>query len=295
MPFVATAEVRSFTRAAVRLGVTPSAISKAISKLESELGVRLLHRTPRTVALTHEGELFYRECQSALANLRNARDGVSTAQRQPQGTLRVSLPLGLGEVVFMPALPKLLSRYPGLSLQASLTDRNVDLVGEKYDAVVRIGNHTAPGLVKRDLPSVRWATVASPLYLARRGVPENPQALASHNCLRLLIHKGPPQTWSFAAPRGKAQQLETAGNLTSDHPGGLLQAALAGLGVIQVHHYIVAGSLAEGRLVEVLANHAPPPLPMQLLFRNGQARTANSQAFTQLVNELLAPARNGFS
>lgn len=279
----------------MRLGVTPSAISKAISKLESELGVRLLNRTPRTVALTHQGELFYRECQSALANLRNARDGASTSQRQPRGTLRVSLPLGLGEIVFMPALPKLLSRYPGLSLQASLTDRNVDLVAENFDAVVRIGDHQGSGLVQRDLPSVRWTTVASPLYLARRGVPDNPQALASHNCLRLLVHRGPPQPWIFAAPRGKAQQLEINGNLTSDHPGGLLQAALAGLGMIQVHHYIVAGALAEGRLVEVLANHAPPPLPMSLLFRNGHARTANSQAFTQLVQELLSPARNGFS
>src|SRR4051812_40485548 len=121
MPFVATVEARSFTRAARTLGVTPSAVSKAITKLESELGVQLLVRSARVVSLTEEGASFYRECRNAVASVRIARESASQAQATPRGVLRVSLPLALGELVIMPALPRLLARHPGLSIETMLT------------------------------------------------------------------------------------------------------------------------------------------------------------------------------
>lgn len=287
MPFVATAEARSLTGAARRLGVTPSAVSKAIARLEAELGARLLNRTARTVTLTDEGTLFYRECRSAVAGVSSARAALADAQGSPRGMLRVSLPVALGELVIMPALGRLLGRFPGLSLEALLTDRLVDLTAENVDVVVRIGRAMPSGLARRRLPSVRWVTVASPAYLARRRAPVVPQDLAEHNCLQFILPKGVPQPWSLRSQAAPSAPVTTRGNLSSDHPGGLVQAALAGLGLLQVHRYIVAHALREGRLVEVLEDHAPPALPANLLFPTARARSPKVRAFVDAVSELL--------
>jgi len=292
VPFVATAELRSVSQAARKLGITPSSVSRAITRLETELGIRLLHRTPRTVTLTPEGELFYRECQLAVAGVRNARAAVSAALAAPRGRLRVSLPLALGELVVMPALPRLVSRHPGLSIEAIITDRYVDLASENIDAVVRIGAPRSTGLKRHRLPAIRWATVASPAYLAARGTPRSPDELVHHNCLHFVLPNGTTQAWQFASRRGVAR-IATAGNLASDHPGGLLQAALAGLGLVQVHAYTAASALADGRLVEVLADAAPPALPMAVLYAAGRERSANIRAFVEEMVELTSRTGGG--
>jgi len=285
MPFVATAEARSVTRAARLLGVTPSAISRALTKLESELGVRLLVRTARTVALTPEGELLYRDCQAAVAGVRHAKQAVSAALVSPRGALRVSLPLALGELVVMPALPRLVARHPGLTIEAMLADRFVDLAAENVDAVVRIGEPRSTGLKRHALSPVRWSTVASPSYLAARGEPRTPDELAQHNCLHFILPAGTTQPWQLSTKRGVVK-VPTRGNLASDHPGGLVQAALAGLGLLQAHAYTVAAAIADGRLVEVLADHAPPPLPMAVLYPAGRGRSPNIRAFVAAMVEL---------
>jgi DNA-binding transcriptional LysR family regulator len=287
MPFVATAEARSLTGAAQRLGVTPSAVSKAIARLEAELGVRLLNRTARAVTLTEEGTLFYRESRNAVAGVRSAREVVAQRQETPRGTLRVSLPLALGELVIMPALGRLLAQFPGLTIEASLTDRWVDLTAETTDVVVRIGRPVQSGLARRRLPPVRWTTVAAPSYLSRRGTPRRPEDLVEHNCLQFILPRGVPQPWRFQRAAGPPAVIGVQGNLASDHPGGLVQAALAGLGLLQVHRYIVAHAVAEGRLVEVLAADAPPGLPMGVFFPNGQARSPKVRAFVDAMVELL--------
>src|SRR3569623_2685143 len=236
VPFVATAELRSVSQAARKLGITPSSVSRAITRLETELGIRLLHRTPRIATLTPEGELFYRDCQLAVAGIPSLRAAVSAALAAPRGRLRVSLPLALGELVVMPALPRLVSRHPGLSIEAIITDRYVDLASENIDAVVRIGAPRSTGLKRHRLPAIRWATEASHAYLAARGTPRTPDELARHNCLHFVLPNGTTQAWQFAIRRGGAR-IATAGNLASDHPGGLLKVALAGLGLVQVHAY----------------------------------------------------------
>src|SRR3569833_2575828 len=228
VPFVATAELRAVSQAARKLGITPSTVSRATTRLDTELGIRLLHRTPRTVTLTPEGELFYRDCQLAVAGVRNARAAVSAALAAPRGRLRVSPPLAPGELVAMPALPRLVSRHPGLSIEAIITDRYVDLASENIDAVVRIGAPRSTGLKRHRLPAIQWATVASPAYLAARGTPHTPDELARHNCLRGGRPGGAARAGRGANRRGVAR-IATAGNLASDHPGGLLQAALARL------------------------------------------------------------------
>ena len=286
MPFVATVEGGSLTRAARALGVTPSAISRAIAKLESELGVRLLNRTPRTVALTPEGATFFRHCQAAVAGVRNAREALAAVLNAPGGVLRVSVPLALGEMVVMPALPRLVSRHPGLSVEAIVTDRVVDLVAENVDAVLRIGDPRAGGLKRHRLPSVRWSTVASPAYLAAKGTPRRPEDLAQHNCLHFVLSNGTVQPWQVKTKRGDTVRIATQGNLSSDHPGGLVQAALAGFGVVQAHAYTVASAVSEGRLVEVLQDFAPPELSLAILYPSGRERSPNIRAFVAGIAEL---------
>src|SRR3569832_1003761 len=292
VPFVATAELRSVCLVVCLLGITPSLVSRAIFRLEAVFGIRLLHRTPRIVTLTPEGELFYRDCQLAVAGVRNARAAVSAALAAPRGRLRVSLPLALGELVVMPALPRLVSRHPGLSIEAIITDRYVDLASENIDAVVRIGAPRSTGLKRHRLPAIRWATVASPAYLAARGMPRTPDELARHNCLHFVLPNGTTQAWQFAGRRGVAR-IATAGNLAGGHPGGLLRAAVAGLGLVQVHAYTAASALADGRLVEVLADAAPPALPMAVLYPAGRERSANIRAFVEEMVELTSRSGGG--
>jgi len=288
MPFVATVEQHSLTRAAQMLGVTPSAVSRAIARLESDLGAHLLNRTARTVTLTDEGTLFYRECQNAVVGMRRARDAISHSQTSPSGLMRISLPLALGESVVMPALPRLLVAHAGLSIEAILTDRCVDLAAENFDAVLRIGEQRNSNLRVHRLPPVRWSTVASPAYLSRQGVPHRPEDLRQHNCLQFILPTGVPQPWQFKVRGGKVARIATHGNLASDNPRGLLHATLAGYGMLQTHGYQVATAVVEGRLVEVLKEFAAPPLPLAILFLPGRERSPKTRAFIAAITELLS-------
>src|SRR6478609_4827843 len=200
VPFVAAAEAQSFRVAARKLGLTPSAVSKAITRLEARLGLSLLNRTARAVSLTEEGEAFLRGCQEAVLNVRSAEERVLQAHRAPRGRLAVSLPLLLGKLVVLPALKQFCERYPALSVHVSLTDRVLSLADENVDAAVRVGTLADSRLSARKLSDVRWLTVAAPAYLARRGTPRTPDELGAHNCLKFVLPNGIAQEWMFEAP-----------------------------------------------------------------------------------------------
>ena len=289
VPFVTTAEALSFGAAARKLGLTPSAVSKAITRLETKLGVRLLNRTSRSVSLTDEGHTFLRASQEAVANLRTAGAQLSLGAREPRGTLLVSLPLMLGKLVILPALQRLNERYPALVVQATLTDRFVSLAEENLDAVVRIGTLPNSRLAVHKLRRARWVTVASPVYLARRGVPRTPLDLSAHNCLKFLLPNGLTREWEFSAKGGPtpSQTVVTRGTLIADHGEGLVEAALAGLGIFQAHDYVVSEALARGRLVEILADYKSPGPPISLLLSPGKRSSPKVRAFAHLVQELL--------
>lgn len=281
LPFVTAARARSFRAAAKQLGVTPSAISKAISRLEAELGVQLLRRTARSVTLTSEGESFLRGCEGAVEQLRLARSQVSHAQGSIRGKLTVSLPVLLGAELIVPALSQLCERHPGLSLRTLLTDRFVDLAEERIDAVVRIGEVADSRLTVRRLRRLRWLTVAAPSYLAQRGVPQTIEQLSGHEQLGFLLPDGLVQSWKFCD-----REHVPSGRLVSDHGGSLIHAARAGHGIFQAHDYAVRAALARGELVELLAPFAAAGPPMNLLMAAGRV-SARARAFGELILELL--------
>ncbi|HET7543585.1 MAG TPA: LysR family transcriptional regulator [Polyangiaceae bacterium] len=285
LPFVTAAEAKSFRAAARKLGLTPSAVSKAITRLEARLGSRLLNRTARSVSLTEEGEAFLRGCQEAVVNVRTAEERVLQAHRAPRGRLTVSLPLLFGKLVVLPALKQFCDRYPALSIHASLTDRVLNLEDENVDAVVRVGKLADSRLSARKLHEVRWVTVAAPSYLAQRGIPRTPGELASHNCLKFVLPNGTIQEFEFGALGSGA--IATHGSLVCDHGEGLIEAACAGLGVFQAHDYSVAKPLATGRLVEVLADFSKPGPPISLLVAPGRRSSPKIRAFADFMLELV--------
>ncbi len=192
------AETRSFTQAAVSLGLTQSGLSRAIGRLEAELGVRLLHRTTRSVSLTPDGQLFYERCAPLLAELEEVEKLLVDRQCAPSGPLKITTPQALGRIVIMPVLRELTRRYPQLQIEAAMTDRLVDLTEEGFDAAVRLGRVGDVRLIARPLAALRWVTVASPEYLRGHGTPERLEQLAGHNCPTVRdLHTGKLLEWQF--------------------------------------------------------------------------------------------------
>lgn len=285
IPFVHTAEERSFRRAAAHLGVSPAAVSKAVAKLEEDLGVRLLTRSSRHVALTAEGEIFLGRCREVIAGVRGARDVVSHARRAPHGEVVVTLPFILAPLV-APALSEPAARYPRLTFRLRLSDRISRMVDEGIDVALRIGDLGDSSLVRRLLRRTRWVTVAAPSYLARRPAPASPAKLAGHNCLRFVAPNGRPREWSFRGTDAAPERMPVEGNLLVDHGEFLVQAARSGMGVCQVLDFMIEDDLREGRLIEILAGHAAEGPPIHALSLPEKARSPNGRAVLDFLTEL---------
>lgn len=265
VPFVAVAESRSFRKGAATLGVSTAAVSKSVARLESELGAKLFVRTSRSVELTPEGEAFLVRCREAIGSLTTARTELRDTRRDPRGLVTVSMSFVLASRVIS-GLSLLTARHPHLQLRLALSDRVVRVGEEGVDVGVRLDvprldarpDASAPkastqpsGVVLRKLAATRWVTLASPLYLARRGLPAEPRELATHDVVR------------FVGPEGRARQLlfasgpvDPPARVLVDQGEHLLTAARAGLGIVQVFDFMVEEDLARGALVEVLAPHA---------------------------------------
>lgn len=279
--FLAVARALSFGAAARELGVSTAAVSKAVSKLEGDLGVMLFTRTSRHVALTHEGELFLVRCQTAVDALRAGRDLLSRAGRVPSGTLKVSLSPILGRVV-VPKLAELSARHPRLDFKLQITDRFVRLAEEDTDVVVRIGELEDSSLTARVLARPKWMTVASPSYLARHPPPKSVNDLERHNCLRFVTPRGTARDWTFLR-RGeaRAEKVATHGNLLIDDGQLLLEAAVAGQGIAQVFDFMVKAEVRAGRLVELLPELAADAPPIHALWLRRRAQAARIRVFIE--------------
>lgn len=282
LPFVRTAEERSFGKAAASLGITTAAVSKAVRRLEADLGVRLLDRSSRVVRLTRDGELFFQHSRQAVLDVAGARDAMQGSRREPQGELAVTLPFILAPHV-VPRLARLGLQHPKLAFRLHLTDRVARLVDESYDVAIRMGDLESSSLVARRLRTTRWATVAAPSYLARRGTPKRPADLADHNCLRFLAPNGKPRDWTFAEGA-----VAVPGNLLVDHGDSLLAAALGGMGICQVLDFMVVGALRDGTLVEVLADRATDGPTIHAVATQTRARSANVSTFMQFLADVFA-------
>lgn len=283
VPFFHVAEQLSFRRAAERLGVSTAAVSKAVARLEERLGVKLLSRTSRAVALTPEGKLFLTRCREAVASVHAGHAQLTRARAQPRGDVHVSTSFILGPIL-VAALPELAVHYPDLIVHLALTDRVSGLLTEDVDVALRVGARTSSSLVSRVLYRPRWATVASPDFLRRHGAPVRPADLTRYNCLRFVDPRGHPVPWWFAEARDEAPTpREVTGNLLVDQGELLLTAAIAGTGIAQLLDFMVTDLVHDGRLVELLVEFSSAGPPIHAVTAPERSRSANVRAIIELA------------
>ncbi|HEU0223768.1 MAG TPA: LysR family transcriptional regulator [Paracoccaceae bacterium] len=253
--FVEVVESGGFNRAARRLGVSKSIVSRRITRLEAALGTRLVSRTTRGISPTEAGLEFKARSERILADLEEAHEAVAQRAAGVVGCLRLSAPLSFGLRHVAPVLAEMARRHPRLELDVSYSDRHVDLIGERFDAAIRIGMLRDSSLVARRIAPVRSVLVASPDYLARHGRPSVPADLAQHEC---LIYTGRSEAdWQFRAGN-RTISIRPEGRLRSDSGDALLQWAIGGLGIAEIPSFLLADAIESGRLAPVLLDHPMP-------------------------------------
>ncbi|HEP8013975.1 TPA: LysR family transcriptional regulator [Pseudomonas aeruginosa] len=251
--FLAAVEHGGFTAAGQALGRDGSILSRRVTALEKRLGVRLMERTTRRLALTEAGEAFHQRMRSALQALQEIEQDTAAAATGVRGTLRIALPATFGRMWVAPILPSFLATYPDLVVETAFEDRYVDLVAESFDVAVRIGSLTDSRLVARRLAPSRRLLCASPAYVQAHGTPVRPADLAQHACLgfsRLASHP----LWHLR-DGDKATAIRIAGPLVTDDAQSLVQAAVSGAGIAMVSDWLAGPELCSGRLVPVLPDH----------------------------------------
>lgn len=250
--FCSIVEAEGFSAAAARLDTTHSSVSRQLKRLEAELGVQLLNRNTRRFTLTAAGSQYYDACVDILGRVEAAASGVMSEGARVAGTLRVSVPLAIGTLELADWLPAFQRRYPDVRVDLSCSDRMVDLVAEGFDAALRIsGPLDDSSMVARMLTESEIVLVASPGYVARRGLPVLPQDIGAHE---LLTHAGSagPTEWMIQPAQGDAVRVELQGRLKTDAITATYSAALAGLGIAAFTWHTVQSELARGQLVRIL-------------------------------------------
>ncbi len=284
LAFVRTVQRKGFTRAARDLGVTPSAVSKLVTRLERRLGVRLLQRSTRRMALTAEGTLYFERVQRIVAEIEDAESDVMRFSQAPRGRVRIGTGNAFANFALVPALPEFMARYPELSIDLVITEYQLDLVDAGLDLAIRFGPLGELNLAARRIGEFERVIAAAPGYLERHGTPRTPEELAHHNCLTLAGVPGQIE-WPFRGPRG-TRSIPVRGNLAIDNAETLYEAALAGLGIIRLADLVVGPAIQGGLLVPILLDaHQPEPLPLHAVYAPVRRRPPRLEAVLHFLVE----------
>ena len=283
MGFAETVKQGSFAGAARELGLSPSAVAKAVARLEADLGLRLLHRTTRRVSLTGDGTELYERCRRIVDDMEALREEAEGARGKPRGTLRLNLPITLGRQVLVPKLAALARAYPELSFDVTFSDRFADLVREGFDAAVRVGPLSDSSLVARRIGTQQMILIASPAYLKRRGVPAHPDDLAAHDHLAFRMpSSGRPMPWRFREGK-RAIEVVPRARTVFDDGDALARGVVEGMGIIQIPSYMAANDLKAKRLLELLPGFRPPPLPISLVLPTARQMTPRIRVLVEAL------------
>ncbi|WP_115556666.1 LysR family transcriptional regulator [Xanthomonas campestris] len=287
--FLRVAELGSFTRAAETLGLPKASVSTAVQRLEASLGTQLLHRTTRRVQLTADGTAFYQRSRDLLDDMDELQGMFQRDHSQLRGRLRVDMSAGIARQFVIPALPAFLAQHPQLEIEISGTDRRVDLVREGFDCVVRVGTVEDTSLVGRPLGVLRIINVASAQYLAQRGVPQTLEDLAQHDLVHYVSTLGQRSPGFEYHDGAQYHWLPMRGPVTVNNGDAYLAAARAGLGIIQAPASPLQAHLDNGALVEVLAQMAPEPMPVTLLYAQRRHLPQRVRLFMDWIAQVMAP------
>ncbi len=282
--FLHVAESGSFAGASDIMRLTPSAVSKLVTRIEDRLGVKLLIRTTRRLVLTDEGIIYLNRARDITAAIEAAENEVSARSATPSGHIRVNTGTAFGRHRLAPVLPLFLTRYPLISVELAITDRQVSLIDEHVDVAIRTGTVNDSSLIVRKLTEARRIICASPAYLAKHGTPQQPADLLHHNCLIVDGH-GQLGRWPFLTPEG-INTLSVKGNALCDSADIVLEMALAGLGIVRLGDMLVLDSIQRGALAEILGKqHAPEPFPISVVMVPSRNRVPRVRAFVDFLVE----------
>ena len=280
--FARVVEHGGFTAAAARLGQSPSAVTKTISRLEDELGTQLFNRSTRRLRTTDFGQEFYERSVRILAELEDAEAAIKRGSGVPRGSIRAVLPLSFGRVTLAPELPKFFDRYPEISLELHFSDSAMDLIAQGFELAVRTGNITDSRLTTRLLTRGPQVTVAAPGYLRRHGEPKTPQDLQQHNC---LISRFGPE-WSFKASDGRPFTVRVRGNATINSGDALRETAVAGTGIAQGTWWLYRKDLARGDVRAILKDYELEGAPVSVLYPPQRHLPAKLRAFIDFLAKI---------
>ncbi|CAG9226788.1 DNA-binding transcriptional LysR family regulator [Paraburkholderia tropica] len=285
--FVQVAETRSFVAAGRVLGVSASAIGKSVARLEDKLGVRLFHRSTRSITLTSEGALFLERSRRILAEIEAAQMEISQATSAPRGRLRVSLPLV--SALMLPVLSDFMQAYPQIELDLDFTDRVVDVIDEGFDAVVRIGEPGDSRLAARKLGTFRWCVVGSPDYFERRGTPKAPADLLDHTCLHYRYPStGRLESWALRRDEDEPE-LALPVSMICNNIETRVCFALEGRGVAYLPDFSIRAPLADGRLRAVLTSHLARPGVVHVLWPASKHPSPKVRALVDFLSANVFP------
>lgn len=291
--FAEVATKGSFTQAARNSGHSTSYISKEINKLEARLGVRLLHRTTRSLSLTPEGEAYLQQCQQIIQDAQQAENTLGGGKQEPSGGLRVSCPISFGLSRVRPVLASFMEQYPKVSLDLDLNDRKVDLVAEGFDVVIRgTGQMEDSSLISRRLLQSRILTVASPGYLQKYGTPTAPADLESHQAITYSYMKH-PNLWVYQGEENTSHRVQVQSRVVTNSSEMELALCLAGQGIIRLPDFYFKGEIERGDVVELFQNLPPQYIDLYLMYPSRKHMSLKVRSFIDFVIRELGDTSGG--
>jgi DNA-binding transcriptional LysR family regulator len=282
--FAQVVEQGHLSRAAERLGLSTSAVSRHLADLEAHLGVRLLNRTTRRLSLTEAGQAFYERSVQLLADLEEAEAAVSSGAVTPRGTLKITCSMTFGIRLLAPAIAAFAARHPAVRFEIELSDRQVDIVDEGIDLAVRIGDIGPQTLIGRRIGSMQLVCCAAPAYLAAHGTPRLPAELARHACLT-YAYSATGNAWRFLDAQGHEHMVRVQGGVHANNGQMLAVLATSGMGIVLEPDFIVAPELASGALVALLPGHAPAASGIYVVYPSRRHLSAKVRAFADFLVE----------
>lgn len=292
--FVLCVNTGSFIEASRSLQTSSQMVTKYISFLEQQLGVKLLHRTTRSQRLTEFGQQYYQRCLAILHDVKATKMLAQQFKDAPYGLLRISAPLSFGQFSLMPFISHFMKHHPHIEIELKLSDRYIDLIKEEFDVAFRMGNLTDSGLIARKLKSSQLIFAASPDYLAQNGVPSIPAELKNHHCLIYQYKNGTQKDniWSFTID-GKLTPIAISGKFKSNEPFALAQAAVSGLGITMLPEMMLKDFIEQKKLIPILQSFLVPAKDLHIIYTQDLLRLPKLNVFIAAAVDYFSPFSAG--
>lgn len=286
--FARVVESHSFVKAAESLHMAAPQVSRIVQALEAHLGARLLNRTTRSISVTDDGEAYYQRCIRVLAEVDEMEAELTHAKLNPKGRLKVNLPALVAKLIIIPALPEFFEQYPDIEIEMGLSDRQVDIVEEGVDCVIRTGELEDSGLVARRLGNMRRVTCASPAYLERYGEPKTIDDLREHIGVNYVSsNTGRVRSWDYMVD-GRVETIEMRGMIAVNDVDAYVSCGLHGLGLLKTAIFPIARNLESGELKEVLTGYCSPPRAISIMYARNRHLPRKVRVFADWVQALFA-------